>query len=259
MSFHRDQAGLDLHAPSNQTAENVTGTDIARLSIVKYTGFGVDFPQISVINSTLDFASGIVDESGGIADGGTGRVVQIGFVSDMNTSSFSVGAIFADASGQITQSVTALEIGIVLVVDAIQGIIFFNVRGLRGAQGPSDPRVVGGIQSVSANATKVASWGQQSAVAEIAMDRAGVLNAITISLDTPRTAGICQLQLLINGIAQTGAGQTVDIDAANPQTATLVLAIALPFLAGDTIGLQTVTVAFTPNGADATVSARYSE
>lgn len=259
MAFHRTLQGSDLHAPTNQTAENITGGAIPQLKIIKYIGFGSEFPRISVISSTADVPAGIVVEPGGIPDTGTGQITQIGFVFSIDTSVFALGPVFANASGDLTQLQTPLEVGTILVVNATEGILFFNIMGLQGPQGPSDPRLVGGIPSVSANATKVATWGNSSAFAEVALDRSGDVNAVTISLDTPRTAGVCQLQLLINGVAQTGPGQTLDIDVANPQTATIIFATPIAFAAGDTVGLQTVTSSFSPNGADATVSMRYSE
>lgn len=85
------------------------------------------------------------------------------------------------------------------------------------------------------------------------MNYAGSVVAISIISNAARLAGTCQLRVRKNGVAQTGAGQTVTLDGTNTTSVRLTLSPAITFAAGDTIGAETLTTAFTPTGADVTV------
>lgn len=120
--------------------------------------------------------------------------------------------------------------------------------------------IIAGVADVGKNATVSASYGHNASTADPVMAYAGSVVAISISLTDPRTDGTCTLQVKLNGVAQTGTGQTTQLNATNTQTNYQILTTPITYVAGDTIGLQTVTAGtFKPDKADATVIAYCEE
>ena len=120
--------------------------------------------------------------------------------------------------------------------------------------------IIGGIADVGKNATIQASYGNNSAIADPLMAFSGSVIAISISLTAARTTGTCTMQVKKNGVAQTAADQTAIIDAVNTQTKYTILASPITYVAGDRIGLQTVTAGtFNNDKADATLLAYCEE
>lgn len=120
--------------------------------------------------------------------------------------------------------------------------------------------IVAGIADVGKNATVDASYGNNSATADPVMAYSGSVVAISISLTGARTAGTCTLSVKLNGTPQLGAGQTTALDATNTQTNYQILTTPIAYVAGNTIGLRTVTTGtFSPDKADATVVAYCEE
>ena len=63
-------------------------------------------------------------------DGDSGEVVVAGVLTNVNTSSFSVGELlYVDAYGALTTTVTGGAIGIVAVADASTGVIVIQAKG----------------------------------------------------------------------------------------------------------------------------------
>jgi hypothetical protein len=63
-------------------------------------------------------------------DGDSGEVVVAGVLTNINTSSFSVGELlYVDAYGALTTTVTGGAIGIVAVADASTGVIVIQAKG----------------------------------------------------------------------------------------------------------------------------------
>ena len=113
---------------------------------------------------------------------------------------------------------------------------------------------VGGINSVGANTTKTASWGHTAAMSGWVAAFDGEIVAVSIGVDSTRTAGTCTAAARINGVAQNGAGETAVIDGTNTDSAFAVYPTPVSFSAGDVLTMETVTVGFAPTGSDATVS-----
>lgn len=133
MAFHKQLVGEDLHSPSQEQVENNTGSAIAALKVVKYTGLGTNYPEIGVITSTSDVAAGIVTAS--FATATSAYIQAFGRLNNIDTSSFTVGTqVFADASGDLTATNTGIPVGVVLVSNATTGVLFVNIAG-KGEQG----------------------------------------------------------------------------------------------------------------------------
>jgi len=112
----------------------------------------------------------------------------------------------------------------------------------------------GGVDGVGANNTTPISMGTNAANNGVPMIRAGRIVGISISINTPCTSGTLDGQVLLNGVAQTGAGETVQIESVTNTTDNYqIIPTPITYAAGDVIYAQTVTVGFAPNGADATV------
>lgn len=117
--------------------------------------------------------------------------------------------------------------------------------------------LVGGVQNVGGNATSLALYSSAGVNGGIVAFKAGKIIGLSIVLNNARTAGTCTFQVLINGVAQTGSGQTLVIDSTNTTTNRRIYTLTqiINYAAGDIIQLQTVTASFTPTGADATLVA----
>ena len=114
--------------------------------------------------------------------------------------------------------------------------------------------LTGGWGGVGGNTTNVQSMGHNAAINGVPMIRAGRIIGISIAMTVAATGGVCQAQALINGVAQTGAGETVDIDLVNTTDNFQLIPTPIPYNAGDVIHMQTVTTGFTPTGSDSTVT-----
>lgn len=112
----------------------------------------------------------------------------------------------------------------------------------------------GGILNVGKNETKGADWGRSSINAGVTILEDGEIRGMSVAMNFPRSNGTVTVMLVINGIAQNGAGQTFSIDAGHPINHQLVLASPISVIQGDVITMQTVSVSFSPVTADATVS-----
>lgn len=115
--------------------------------------------------------------------------------------------------------------------------------------------IFGGVTNVGGNATTLALLGALSANSGIIALAAGQIIGVFITLASARTAGTCTAQVLINGVAQTGLGQTAQIDGTNTLRAYAVFPTPISFVRGDYLQIQTVTAAFTPTAADAVLGA----
>jgi uncharacterized membrane protein (Fun14 family) len=117
----------------------------------------------------------------------------------------------------------------------------------------------GGMTNLQATGTERTSWGAFQATAGIAVLRDGELIGFSASLTGPRTSGTATFEITINNVAQTGAGQTFDIDGTNTTSNKLEFSTPISFSAGDIISVHAITSSFAPNSSDATVSFWYRD
>lgn len=82
--------------------------------------------------------------------------------------------------------------------------------------------------------------------------KAGEIFALSIRTELATTAGTAELQVLINGVAQTGAGETIEINTTDTISAFAVLSSPISFSAGDHIQMQFVTSGFSIATTDPT-------
>ena len=114
--------------------------------------------------------------------------------------------------------------------------------------------ILGGIAGIGINVTNTCSYGNNAAIEPPTANSNGEITALSISLTTALTQGTCEAQITINGVAQTGVGETVLLAfGGSDQHDSLVLASPIAYNAGDRIGLQSVTIGAGPTGADATL------
>lgn len=113
--------------------------------------------------------------------------------------------------------------------------------------------VTGGVANLGANKTNIVSWGTSQAV-EAAPEQLvdGKVIAIQAALSKSRTAGTAEVQVLLNGVAQVGAGETVVLDGVNPLTISEFIG-PIEYNVGDTVTAQVVTTGFSPANASITV------
>ena len=140
-------------------------------------------------------------------------------------------------------------------IDSDGNVVDFEGAGPVGPPGPAGPRshvLTGGVSAVSANMTQIASMGHNNSVAGITVPRNGEIQALSITMTTARSGGTCDFNVLINGVIQNGAGETVTIDAVNTISNLLILGAPIAY---NIIELQTTTVGFNPGNSDATLAA----
>jgi len=110
----------------------------------------------------------------------------------------------------------------------------------------------GSVTNVGLNDTKIAQ--KEMFDAAFPMLKAGKIYALGVTLNDPRTAGTCTVQVLVNGVAKTAGGETIVIDATNTTAQTAVLSSPISFSAKDVIKVQTVTSGFNPVASDAQIT-----
>ena len=134
--------------------------------------------------------------------------------------------------------------------------------GIPGGGGSGRWTVFGGVSNVGSGQTQSLLMGAVGADAGLLMFRAGQVVGMTAILTSPRTQGILEVQALIGGVAQTGTGEAILIDGANPLSGlvdyTLPPLSPLAFTANTVISAQTVTSpnpgGFKPTAASVTVA-----
>ena len=93
--------------------------------------------------------------------------------------------------------------------------------------------------------------GHNSSTSGFTALKDGEVFGITARINNTRTAGNAQFSVLLNGVAQNGAGETTLINAGNPQGNFQVITTPISFSAGDVLNIQSSTTSFAPAGADA--------
>ena len=132
------------------------------------------------------------------------------------------------------------------------------IVNLRPSQDKYRYIVFGGNSGVGGNTTTRASYGNNVAIGDPTMAFPGSVVALTLSLSQSRTNGTITLRVRKNNVAQTGAGQTIVLNT-SVSRAFGILSSPITYVPGDSIGLETVTVGFTPTGSDATMVAYCEE
>lgn len=134
--------------------------------------------------------------------------------------------------------------------------------GIPGGGGSGRWTVFGGVSNAGAGQTQSILMGAVGADAGLLMFRAGQVVGMTAVLTSPRTQGILEVQALIGGVAQTGPGEVLSIDGANPLLGsvdyTLPPLSPLAFAANTIVSAQTITSpnpgGFKPTAASVTVA-----
>jgi hypothetical protein len=126
---HSVLRGSDLHSPSNELVENNTGSVISKFKAVKFASIGMAYPEISLANGGIDVIRGITQTD--IANGGVGYITALGFLNNVNTSSWAVGTkLYAGIGGVLTTSVIGLPVAYVLKQDASNGTVYVANTGV---------------------------------------------------------------------------------------------------------------------------------
>lgn len=112
----------------------------------------------------------------------------------------------------------------------------------------------GGIANVGGNSTMTATFGHNAADADMRIPYDGEIIALSAVINNSRTTGTCTVAARINGVAQTGPGETTVIDGTNPDHNDVVIATPIQFNAGDRLIIESVTSGFAPSGGDLTVA-----
>ena len=122
-SRHGDLRGDDLHGPARELVENNTGSQLPSLICVALDGIGTTFPQVRQATPATEDVFGIVRKP--IEDGECGHAYTIGFMLNVDTSSWAVGdTLYAQNDGTIDSAVTAQPVAQVVSVDATKGILY---------------------------------------------------------------------------------------------------------------------------------------
>jgi hypothetical protein len=110
---------------------NNSGSSIGAAKPVYAVGHTNNKTQIELFTSDLSDNYPILGlTKTSLDDGDSGEVVVAGVLTNVNTSSFSVGELlYVDAYGALTTTVTGGAIGIVAVADASTGVIVIQAKG----------------------------------------------------------------------------------------------------------------------------------
>ena len=128
MGFHRDMRGLALHAPSNEKVENNSGSSIPKLKVVSLDGHGVLYPQIVLADPNTKISFGITNSE--ILDGTDGTVATIGFMLNVNTSTWVPNTIlYSDANGDLSTVPLGNPVAVVIKQDAACGVLYITTIG----------------------------------------------------------------------------------------------------------------------------------
>lgn len=120
-------------------------------------------------------------------------------------------------------------------------------RILSAAPGAGTGRwtMFGGVIPVGQGSTSEISMGQSGIDGGIRMFRDGQIVGLTAALNDSRTQGTLEVQVKINGVAQTGVGETLFIDAANPGSNSLDYTVLplnpIQYLSTDVLSAQVIT------------------
>jgi hypothetical protein len=110
---------------------NNSGSTIGAAKPVYVVGHTNNKTQIALFTSSLSDNYpflGLTKTS--LADGASGEVVVAGVLTNVNTSSFSVGELlYIDSSGSLTDTVVGGAIGIVAVTNPTTGVIVIQAKG----------------------------------------------------------------------------------------------------------------------------------
>lgn len=123
MSAHNRLVGRDLHAPSNQTVENKTGSTIGALKVVRLNGMGTAYPKVALADPNIYVNFGITWDV--IPNNKTGLIACFGFMFEVDTSAWAPFTnLYSDASGNLTTTPLGGIVAQVVKQDADTGILY---------------------------------------------------------------------------------------------------------------------------------------
>lgn len=116
---------------------------------------------------------------------------------------------------------------------------------------------VGVIRDIEDGEVMPSQWGVRPTKVGIVSLRAGTLVGMTLALDDPPTSGSLDANVLINGIAQNGVGQTFNFAG---QVGFFEYPTPIAIAAGDTIDVCVeATGGFAPAGTNGTLTVYYTQ
>lgn len=123
MSAHSRLTGKDLHAPSNQTIENRSGSTIPKMKVVRLDGMGTALPKAVLADPNQYVNFGVTWDD--IPNNRTGQVACFGFMFEMDTSAWApLTKLYSDASGNLVTTPVGGIVAEVIKQDAETGILY---------------------------------------------------------------------------------------------------------------------------------------
>lgn len=118
----------------------------------------------------------------------------------------------------------------------------------------------GTLIDIDSNETNQMRFGDGNVTAGVRVINNGELLGFSGVLELARTAGTLTFRMVINGVQQSGAGQTFTIDGTNTLSNHIVFATPIQFNAGDIITMVAQSDAtFAPSNNDATIAFFYRD
>lgn len=132
MGFHKNLSGSDLHAPSNETVQNDTASQIDSLKVVQVAGVSTSgYPIITTSSGAVAGMRGILREN--IAATQTGIMAVTGIIRNLDTTLWTVDTLlYSDVNGDLSSTPLGEPIARVLESDATIGAIYINGSGTFG-------------------------------------------------------------------------------------------------------------------------------
>jgi hypothetical protein len=111
----------------------------------------------------------------------------------------------------------------------------------------------GAVTNVGGTSTKLALYaGGENIGTRFFRDSVAI--AISAMTSEPLTAGTLDIEIVVNDVAQTGAGEFLQLTTSNPNGDAIFLSSPVSISSGDKIQFRTVTTGATPTGLDIQVS-----
>ncbi len=123
MSSHSRLVGRDLHAPSNQTVENQSGSPITALKVVRLDGMGTAYPKVALADPNTYVNFGVAWDT--IPNTKAGLVACFGFMFEVDTSAWAPFTnLYSDASGNLVTTPLGGIVAQVIKQDVDTGILY---------------------------------------------------------------------------------------------------------------------------------------
>jgi hypothetical protein len=129
MSQHARLTTGNLNSPSQEVIENNTLTTIPALRCVRFTGFGIKFPTVTISLPLTEIVRGVTQKE--ILPNKVGIVTSLGFMENVDTSAWTVGTLLYNSiGGLLSPTVLGLPIATVIKSDPLYGILYIDNTGI---------------------------------------------------------------------------------------------------------------------------------